>query len=158
MVFDLLFIGEMGYFVSDHQGTDSMNHSEFCRTCAALRILALVLWVGGVLWLSLTPKLPRLPSDYFLLSWDKMRHAGAYALMTLLAGRVFVLFSRTPCRGWFAAAAFALAYGGLMEIAQGLLTEVRQAEFEDMVANVCGIGVSLTGAFVWLRLLEGRKP
>lgn len=131
-------------------------NNELYRQRAALRITALLLWLGGVLWLSLAPKLPHLSSDYFLLSWDKMRHVGAYALMTLLAGRVFVLFSRTPRRGWLTAAAFAVAYGGLMEIAQGLLTEVRHAEFEDMFANICGVGISLAGAFVWLRLWEGK--
>jgi hypothetical protein len=135
-----------------------MNRIEYSRKYAALRIIVFLLWLGGVLWLSLTPKLPRLSSDFFFhLSWDKMQHAGAYALMTLLAGQVFVLFSRTPRRGWLVAAAFAIVYGGLMEIAQGLLTEVRHAQFADMLANICGVGISLTGALVWLRLLERRK-
>jgi VanZ family protein len=154
MVFALLFIGEMGYFVSVHQGKDSMNHSEFCRTCAALRIFALLCWLAGVLWLSLAPSLPHPPD---LLSWDKLQHAGAYALMTFLAGRVFILFCRAPRRGWLAAAAFAIAVGGLTEVAQGTLSDVRYAEWGDMLANACGAAIALSGAFVWLRMIERRK-
>lgn len=132
-------------------------NDEFSRNRAAQRIIALLLWLGGVLWLSLAPKLPRLSSGYFFLSWDKLGHSGAYALMTLLAGRVFVLFFRTPCRGWLVAAAFAIAFGGLMEIAQGLMTEVRHAEFGDMLANACGVGIALASAFIWQRLTQQRK-
>jgi VanZ family protein len=132
-----------------------MNRTESLGKCAALRIIVLLLWVAGVLWLSLTPSPPSFSSGLF--SWDKLRHAGAYALMTLLAGRVFILFSPTPRCGWIRAAVFAFVFGGLTEVAQGMLSEVRQAEFGDMLANACGAGFVLATIFVRLRLTKRRK-
>jgi VanZ family protein len=132
-----------------------MNRIEYSGKCAALRIIVLLLWVTGVLWLSLTPSPPSLSSD--LLSWDKLRHAAAYALMTLLAGRVFVLFALTPRRGWIWAAVFALAFGGLTEAAQGMLSEVRQAEFGDMLANAGGAVIVLATVFARTQLTKRRK-
>lgn len=133
-----------------------MNQLEVRPVRAALRVASLFIWLAVVLWLSLAQDLPDLSSEYFLLSWDKLRHAGAYALMTFLAGFVFVLFSRTPLRGWLWGAAFAAAYGAMIEVAQNVLTDVRQAEFGDMLANFCGIGISLTGAIVWMHLTKQR--
>ena len=113
-----------------------MKPTDFCRTCLLARLSALLLWAGCLLWLSLTPQPPRPAS--LLLSWDKLQHAGAFALLTLLAGRFFSQWrplSRTP---WLFALLLAVLFGGLIEILQGTLTEIRSPEWGDLAADVAG--------------------
>lgn len=106
----------------------------------ALRWVAPLLWGGAILWLSLTPSPPSVPS---LLSWDKLRHALAYALLTLLLGRALVPLWSRPRAGWDVAAALAVGYGAVMELAQGLLTEARCADVGDLLANAAGAAAVL---------------
>lgn len=129
-----------------------MDQTVFCRTCLLARLTALLLWVGCLLWLSLTPNPPAAPSG--LLSWDKLQHAGAYALLTLLAGRFFSQwrpFSRNP---WLLALFVAIFFGGLIEILQGTLTGIRRAEWGDLLADAIGGALVVIAALVrerWLR-------
>jgi VanZ family protein len=92
--------------------------------------------VGGLLWLSLTPSPPRAPSA--LLSWDKLHHAGAYALLTLLAGICIAQWRPQWSHPWLVAWIATAAFGGVVEILQETLTEVRRAEWGDMLANTVG--------------------
>lgn len=129
-----------------------MNQTVFCRTCLLARLTALFLWAGCLLWLSLTPNPPTAPSA--LLSWDKLQHAGAYALLTLLAGRFFSQwrpFSRNP---WFLALFVAVSYGGLIEILQGTLTGVRRAEWGDLLADAVGGALVVAAALILERRLR----
>jgi VanZ family protein len=116
------------------------------------RLTALLLWVGCLLWLSLAPNLPTPPSA--LLSWDKLQHAVAYAVLTLLAGH-FISQCRPLIRNpWLCALLVAVAFGGMIEILQGTLTEVRQAEWGDLVADAAGGLVVVVAAHIrkhWLQ-------
>jgi VanZ family protein len=106
------------------------------------------------LWLSLTPQPPQI--HHGLFGWDKLQHATAYGLLTLLAGRAFrfapgQILRRQP---WNCAFLVAICFGALLEILQGLMGLGRTAEFGDFLANSCGAGV------VWLlarRLKIDRK-
>jgi VanZ family protein len=94
------------------------------------------LWLAAVLafaafiaWSSLAPTPPvSAPS----LS-DKLQHFVAYLALTLLASGIAM-----PGRLWLTAFRCFLL-GGFLEIAQGLLTTTRQAEWGDLAANTAGI-------------------
>jgi VanZ family protein len=84
--------------------------------------------------------------------WDKYQHAGAYSVLTML------LIGMVEPRGYPWAAVGALLFGGLMEIAQGLLTETRVMDWHDVVANSTGIAAALCCAHLglggWTRRFE----
>jgi VanZ family protein len=130
-----------------------MNQTIFFRTCRLARLAVLLLWVGCLLWLSLTPNPPSLPSA--LLSWDKLQHAGAYALLTLLGGRFFSQWRPLSRHPWRAAWMVAVLFGGLIEILQGTLSAVRQAEWGDLAANA--IGATLVAALAAARDYRLRR-
>ena len=85
---------------------------------------------------------------------DKMHHFIAYFSMTLwFAG----LYPRSQYI-WIGIAMFAL--GGVIEAAQGAMDLGRQADFYDMIANMSGVIVALSVAFMglggWTQWLEKR--
>jgi VanZ family protein len=130
-----------------------MHQTIFSRTCRLARLAALLLWAGCLLWLSLTPSPP--PSPSALLSWDKLQHAGAYALLTLLCGRFFTQWRPLSRQPWRAAWIVAVLFGGLIEILQGTLSAVRQAEWGDLAANA--IGATLVVALAAAREYRLRR-
>ena len=114
-----------------------------------MRTLWLAAWSGTVVWLSLTPDPPGPKEGFF--GWDKLHHAAAYALLTVLAGRFLALLRPGRLRPWLEAAAFAFSFGVMMEIAQGLFTTVRQPDARDAAADLVGaLGVCLVVA-LWYR-------
>ncbi|HXV19709.1 MAG TPA: VanZ family protein [Desulfuromonadales bacterium] len=128
-----------------------MKQTVFCRKCLLARLAALLLWAGCLLWLSLTPTPPSPPSE--LLSWDKLQHAGAYALLTLLAGRFISQWRPLIRQPWLYALLVAVVFGGMVEILQGTLTGVRQAEWGDLIADAAGGMVVVVAALIrehWL--------
>jgi VanZ family protein len=102
----------------------------------ALRLLAPVLWAGVILWLSLTSTPPDIPEP---LAWDKLQHAGAYGLLTLLLVQMLPCVSRIPQgRTWLLAGLAAVGYGGLMEFLQWFAQSGRSAEWADLAADAVG--------------------
>ena len=87
-------------------------------------------------WLSLTPAPPEIEGDFF--GWDKLQHAAAYGVFTLLAGWAFGIFSIGLKRRWRMAVVGAVTFGGLLEIAQGVFTTARTAEWGDLLADMVG--------------------
>ncbi len=126
-----------------------MKESVVCKKCMIFRALALALWIGAILWLSLTPH-PPTPS-IGLLSWDKLQHAGAYLVLTALAGRLFVLLWQPFRRAWLRAFWLGFGVGCFVEVAQGLLSRVRVAEPGDLIANGLGALTALVLAHLWER-------
>lgn len=117
-------------------------------------LTALLLWLGCLLWLSLTPSPPRPPTD--LLSWDKLHHAGAYALLTALTGLCFLQW-RTMRHPWLYAWLVATILGGVVELLQGTMTDARQAEWSDVLANALGGLLTVTAAFIRQRCLQHKS-
>jgi len=113
-----------------------------------------ILWAGGILWGSLSPSPPSPPG---VLAWDKLQHATAYGVGTLLTGRLFLLFARSEIRSWAWALVCTVLYGGLIEIAQGLFSAVRQAEFTDLLADAVGALLAVAAALVWRVVRRSRS-
>jgi VanZ family protein len=108
-------------------------------------------WLITIIVLSLVPH-PPVPHDG-LLGWDKFQHAGAYALLTFLGGMAFT-FRRSTVGGRFlTAACLAVLVGGLMEVAQGVLTVSRSADSADLLAD--GVGSAVVAALACLRCSPG---
>ena len=105
--------------------------------------------------ISLLPEIPFWPDNMhspFKLS-DKVLHVVAFALLALwFSGQ----FSR---RSFVGLAAGLLAFGGLVEVLQGMTT-YRSAEWLDLTADAGGIAIglaiALAGAGGWSLRLEQR--
>jgi VanZ family protein len=93
-----------------------------------------------VLVLSLLPPRVPMPST----GWDKMNHALAFAVLAVLGCRSYPRLTLGVLPGL-------LAYGGLIELLQGM-TDYRSAEWLDMLAD----GVGLLSGWVFLRLVFAR--
>jgi VanZ family protein len=82
--------------------------------------------------------------------WDKLEHAGAYFLLTMWLEGIL------ERRRYAVAVVVALLLGIGLEIAQGLLTATRQADFSDLIANALGILLALVLAYLGLGGWAGR--
>lgn len=105
---------------------------------AWLRLAALLIWATGLLLLSLLPGV-RSPGAAF--DWDKLNHFGAYAVLTVLLGRLFVGIRGASSSGWplwLSAALAASGFGALVELLQGAMQTGRSAEWGDLLANSLG--------------------
>ncbi len=125
-----------------------------CGKFLVYRILAVVLWMGAIVWLSLTPAQADLEG---LLGWDKLQHAAAYGLLAFLAGRVFSSLCRNPIRAWSGALFFAITLGLGLEIAQELFTAGRRADPADVLANSIGALAGCAIALIPLRRNRGKR-
>ena len=114
-----------------------------------VRIILLLLWAAFVFWQTLTPH-PLPPPKW--LRWDKLRHASAYALLTLFAG---LAFAGGRLRTWACAALAAVAFGGLLEWGQRLFVRNRRFDFGDLLANAAGALLVL--GVVYLATRIGRR-
>lgn len=115
-----------------------------------VRLVLFILCAALILVLSLVPVPPKIIGD--VLSWDKVQHALAYAVLTCLGG-----WSLAPRRGaltgWRKAMLLAICYGALIEGAQAL-SGYRTAQFWDAVANGLGAG---TAFLAWRLLVYPRR-
>ncbi len=100
-----------------------------------LCLLLLVLWAAGILTLSLMPNPPQLPG---IFGWDKLLHACAYALLTLLVALVLLRWPARIKRPWLTAWILTVAYGALLEVLQVSLQTGRFAEWGDLFADALG--------------------
>jgi len=118
------------------------------------RFVLLVAWVLLVLWLALTPSPPRVSGVF---GWDKLQHAAAFAVVTLLAGWSFAPLGTRPLPGWFRGWLFAVFWGALIEVLQGTLTRTRTADWRDFLADLLGAGAVYLAAVYWHRRQAGRR-
>ena len=82
--------------------------------------------------------------------WDKAQHFVAYASLGL---PLAIALGRAR---WRSAIAIAVAYGAIMEVAQGTLTTGRVADFYDAIANTCGACAGVATGYMLLGVLRGR--
>lgn len=100
-----------------------------------LRLSLPILWALIILWLSLTSSPPQISG---VLGWDKLLHAGAYGLLTLLLAQAFLCPPFLLDEPWWLAGSTAVAYGALLEILQLLSQTGRSAEWADLFADAIG--------------------
>lgn len=104
--------------------------------------LLFVGWAIVVLWASLDAR-PFRPLVR-LLAWDKLQHAGAYAVLTLFGGLALrTLFRRHHVWPWITSFFFSIAYGLSVEVIQHYLTRSRRGDVLDFLADVIGSFVIL---------------
>ena len=120
------------------------------RIGVKLRLTIFVFTALTILYLSVMPN-PPVPQTG-ILSWDKVQHALAYALLALLAGWALLPLVSPPMRAWRYALIFALGYGVLMEALQAWLTSARSGDIADILANAVG-GLMIYGL---VRLVSGQ--
>ncbi len=104
-----------------------------------VRLMAPFLWAGIICWLSLTSSPPQIPG---VLGWDKLLHAGAYGLLTVLIAQALFSLSLNPVKIWWYAGLAAIGYGALLEVLQLLVQTGRTAEWWDLFADAVGISLS----------------
>jgi len=98
----------------------------------------LAIWMGCLLWSSLASHLPTVPR---ILTWDKLQHFFAYAILMFFSGHFFKSLFRNRQKGWIIGFIFTLGFGLLMEIGQETLSTSRHADWKDLVANSLGAGL-----------------
>jgi hypothetical protein len=115
----------------------------FDRLPLAVRLGLYALASAILLYMCLAPA-KALPS---VRLWDKAEHAIAW---TVLAGVGLILFPRQP----LAVAAFALGFGALVEVLQGLPVIGRDMDWKDFVADAVGVAAAFA-VFALARRMRG---
>lgn len=100
------------------------------------------IWAAVMAWLAFRP-VPRVEPG---LPWDKLHHAAAFLVLTVLAGRGW------PRLGPVALAALMLGAGIGIELIQGLPLIGRDADVWDVVADAVGIAAGLLVLRGWATL------
>ncbi|WP_281184349.1 hypothetical protein [Trichlorobacter lovleyi] len=111
--------------------------------------LALAVVTLVILFLSL---IPAPPSEG--LGWDKLNHAIAMAVVTVIAFRTLRPVS---LRAVLLAGLYALLLGALIELLQGTLTTTRSAEWGDLLADAVGVALAMPGLYLWKRKTITRE-
>ena len=121
----------------DNKSRESFNFNNL------LRLALPILWAGIICWLSLTSTPPTLIPG--ILGWDKLQHAVAYALLSILVAQYLHIYTHI-WKTVFYAGCLAILYGGLMEVLQLMMQAGRLAEWWDLVADIIG---ALTGCVIF---------
>lgn len=132
----------------------SLNKSKLPRPA---RGLVLTFYTVFLLWIATQPQ-PELP--WVPLHWDKLRHAGAFFVLTFLTlwSLGYTRFShpqRVKRILW--AVVYALFIGVLIEVLQ-IGIPGRTADLLDLAADVAGIAAAFPALWTILRLKERVKP
>jgi VanZ family protein len=113
-----------------------------------LNSIILVVYMAAIFVLSVRPAPESMPGIW---QFDKLAHAGVYAIMGLLALRVTARRCAAGSVGRATLYAFLISFffGALMEVAQTFIP-ARQGSFLDVVANGVGayIGVYILGRMI----------
>jgi len=96
-------------------------------------------------WLALSPN----PPEGLDTGWDKLNHAGAFAVLTVVA--TFAL-PRSRWNFWCLLGGL-LCFGGAIEIAQSF-TPARSADWADLLADAVGMAAGVFAAMVFTRMVS----
>jgi len=104
--------------------------------------------VTTVSWLALSPA----PPAGLDTGWDKLNHAGAFAVLTLVSIFAFARSQRNPWRLLVGL----LCYGAAIEVAQSF-TPTRSAEWGDLLADLIGMAAGAMLAMLIDRVAGERS-
>ncbi len=114
-----------------------------------LKKYALIIAIGYTLALVIASlaKVKDVP-DLGISFADKIFHFGAYAMMTVIwFNYFFTLKMTTKAESIIIAVIIAVILGMIIELLQGTITESRQADFNDVIAN--NIGILIAAVILW---------
>jgi len=113
-----------------------------------LRVIQLIFWVA-VVFTFVSAVMPAKHAPH-LVPWDKANHFIAFFVLTVLAAAAF------PRRHLLLIAITLSAFGGLIEIVQGLKIVARDRDFWDWVADSVAIAAALAPILLasWRRKFE----
>ena len=107
-----------------------------------------------ILWLSLSGGKSLVPGDFLTIPYvDKIGHFIMYALFSAMLLLDSCLWQSDRSVRYIVLI-IPLAFGGLMEVFQYLLTRSRKAEALDLAADILGIGAGVIGALVVRQVLK----
>ena len=87
---------------------------------------------------------------------DKIFHFGAYAVMTVIwFYYFFTLKMTTKAESIIIAVIIAVIFGMIIELLQGTITESRQADFNDVIAN--NVGILVAALILWFLPIKDVK-
>lgn len=132
---------------------------EKLKTLKKIAFWKVLLWALLILFASIMPgKTDAEPPLFTIAHSDKIAHAFAYFVLTLFLVEYFVLRHKLSVfrRSLFALVS-AFAYGGLMEVLQGVFFVWRTADWADFAANAAGSLAGLVLAGFYLKIL-GKIP
>jgi len=113
-------------------------------------------WLVALAWVAVVTALSFVPQDVVpdspVLGFDKLVHFVIYAALAFLLLRAL---ARPSQRGIVVVAVSCAAFGGLLEIAQGLLPVGRCGSVADAVANALG---AVAVCVYWDRVVNARGP
>ena len=92
-------------------------------------------WATIVSWLSLTSTTPYVPE---IFAWDKLQHAGAYAVLAMLVAQFCLIFINHVDFAGGVAIVSATAFGAILELMQWMMQSGRSSEWSDVFANAAG--------------------
>lgn len=107
------------------------------------------LLIGGLLLGLVVALQPYHPEPGELPHFDKVKHVAAFLVFGWMAQRAWPDRLHLPLLGL-------LAYGGLVEIGQGLLTTTRSASWADLLADA--LGLLLAWGWAAWRLRQAPRP
>jgi len=124
---------------------------DFGRYPRLVLFLLLLAWCFCIVWLSLIPQPDKVLG---FKAWDKLLHAGAYAVLALLSALVMLNYASLRAHAWRLSALLAWFFGFLVEIGQGVLTRSRRASVGDLIANAIGVLVIYLLGTLWMKLRQ----
>lgn len=90
---------------------------------------------------------------------DKMMHAGAYFGLTVLWFSYYLFEKEEPVqrRGFLKISLIAVLFGMLIEALQGILTDYREPDWADILANSLGVFIAYCVFVIFQKFLNRVK-
>lgn len=128
-----------------------MSHAQYQRPVSGWAVpLMRIIFIAALLVLTYNSLRPAAAIGS-IENVDKLLHAAAYFLLTVLFGLAF------PKLRLFWVLCLLCLYGGVMEIAQGSMSSGRSGSVHDMLANLFGALAAIVMWWIFIRFVRNDK-